>query len=159
MLRVDQVLGELRSPFVGKCSPVHFFWGSFDMAVTRFSGRPAPLHPGSGPPEALRVTQEAYSAEQFSAGWWPGGDGQESAFYSYHYPGLPALAEAAIRPDAAYFSSSHGEFLLPYEAVRTAANPRQDVLDFLQSTYAAAASIGHWDRPALERAETKTALN
>ncbi|MGI4865154.1 MAG: DUF5996 family protein [Janthinobacterium lividum] len=152
MLRVDRVLNEFRSPFLGKCSPVHFFWGSFDMAVTRFSGRPAPLHPGGGPHEALRVTQEAYSAEQFSVGWWPGGDGQESAFYSYHYPGLPTLAEAIIQPAAAYFGTQQGEFLLPYEAVRTAATPRQNVLDFLQSTYAAAADLAHWDRAALERA-------
>jgi hypothetical protein len=152
MLRVDQVLNEFRSPFLGKCSPVHFFWGSFDMAVTRFTGRPAPPHPGGGAHEALWVTQEAYSAEQFSAGWWPGGDGQESAFYSYHYPALPALVEADIKPTAAYFSLSHGEFLLPYEAVRTAANPRQDVLDFLQSTYEATANLAHWDRAALERA-------
>ena len=152
MLRVDRVLNEFRSPFLGKCSPVQFFWGSFDMAVTRFSGRPAPLHPGGGPHESLRVTQEAYSAEQFSVGWWPGGDGQEAAFYSYHYPGLSALAEAAIQPAAAYFGTQQGEFLLPYEAARTAANPRQDILDFLQSTYAAAANLAHWDRAALERA-------
>ncbi|WP_310391340.1 DUF5996 family protein [Hymenobacter sp.] len=152
MLRVDQVLSEFRSPFLGKCSPVHFFWGSFDMAVTRFTGRPAPPHPGGVLHEAPWVTQEAYSAEQCSAGWWPGSDDQESAFYCYHYPGLPTLTEANIKPSAAYFSAEHGEFLLPYEAVRTAANPRQDALDFLQSTYEAAATLAHWNRAALERA-------
>ncbi|WP_210513583.1 DUF5996 family protein [Hymenobacter terricola] len=151
LLRADQVLQEFRSRFLGKCSPVHFFWGSFDLAVTRFSGRPAPPHPGGMPHLADWVTRESYSAEQSAAGWWPGGNGQEAAFYSYAYPGNPELAHAKIQPAEAIFSPEMGEFFLPYEAARTAASPRQTVLDFLQSTYEAAATLARWDRPALER--------
>ena len=153
MLHADRVLNEFRGRFVGKCSPVHFFWGSFDLAVTRFSGRPAPPHPGGIPNLADWVTRESYSAEQFAVGWWPGGDGQEAAFYAYSYPGLPALAEAAIQPAEAFFSPEKGEFFLPYEVVRTAADPRQVLLDFAQSTYEAVAHLAHWDRAALERQE------
>jgi hypothetical protein len=141
-----------RACFTGKCSPVHFFWGSFDLAVTRFSGRPAPPHPGGIPHLADWVTRESYSAEQSAAGWWPGGNGQEAAFYSYAYPGNPSLAEAHIQPAEAFFSKEQGEFFLPYEAARRAANPPATVLDFLQTTYAAAADLAHWDRPTLERA-------
>ncbi|GAB2849672.1 DUF5996 family protein [Hymenobacter ruber] len=151
LLRADAVLNEFRGGFTGKCSPVHFFWGSFDLAVTRFSGRPAPPHPGGIPHLADWVTRESYSAEQSAAGWWPGGNGQAAAFYSYVYPGVPGLAEAVIKPAEAYFNPEMGEFLLPYEAARTAPNPRQTVLDFLQSTYAAAADLSNWDRAALER--------
>ena len=151
LMQADTVLQEFRSRFTGKCSPVHFFWGSFDLAVTRFSGRPAPPHPGGIPHLADWVTRESYSAEQCAVGWWPGGDGQEAAFYSYAYPGLPALAEAAIQPTAAFFDAEKGEFFLPYEAVRTAADPRQQLLDFAQSAYEAVATLAQWDRPALER--------
>jgi hypothetical protein len=152
LLLANNVLTEFRSRFVGKCSPVHFFWGSFDLAVTRFSGRPAPPHPGGIPHLADWVTRESYSAEQSAAGWWPGGNGQEAAFYSYAYPGNPSLAEAHIQPAEAFFSKEQGEFFLPYEAARRAANPPATVLDFLQTTYAAAADLAHWDRPTLERA-------
>lgn len=151
LLHADQVLTEFRGRFVGKVSPVHFFWGSFDLAVSRFSGRPAPEHPGGVPGLADWVTREAYSDELSSAGWWPGGDGQEAAFYSYAYPGPEGFAEAAVQPNGAVFSQELGEFVLPYERVRTAENPRQQVLDFLQSTYEAAADLAHWDRAALER--------
>jgi hypothetical protein len=151
LLRADAVLNEFRGDFTGKCSPVHFFWGSFDLAVTRFSGRPAPPHPGGIPHLADWVTRESYSAEQSAAGWWPGSNGQAAAFYSYVYPGVPGLAEAAIQPTEAFFNPEMGEFFLPYEAARTAPDPRQTVLDFLQSTYAAAATLSNWDRAALER--------
>ncbi|KUG08953.1 DUF5996 family protein [Solirubrum puertoriconensis] len=151
LLLSDEVLNEFRSGFVGKCSPVHFFWGSFDMAVTRFSGRPAPPHPGGVPNLADWVTREAYSAEVSSAGWWPGGNGAEAAFYSYAYPAPAGFANAPVQPAQAYFSTELGEFLLPYEAVRTATEPRQLVLEFLQSTYEAAAELAAWERSSLER--------
>ena len=153
LVQAHAVLEEFRSRFTGKCSPVHFFWGSFDLAVTRFSGRPAPPHPGGVPHLADWVTREAYSAEVSSAGWWPGGNGQEAAFYSYAYPTPPGFAETPVRPATAHFNAELGEFLLPYEAARTSADPRQAVLDFCQATYAAAADLAHWDRPALERKE------
>ncbi|QIL74964.1 DUF5996 family protein [Hymenobacter sp. HDW8] len=151
LLRADQVLQEFRSRFQGKCSPVHFFWGSFDLAVTRFSGRPAPPHPGGIPNLADWVTRESYSQEQIAAGWWPGGNGQEAAFYSYAYPSLPELANATIQPAGGFFSREMGEFLLPYEVARTAHDPQQAVLSFLQSTYEAAATLAHWDRAVLDR--------
>ncbi|MCC3156275.1 DUF5996 family protein [Hymenobacter sp. 15J16-1T3B] len=151
LLRADQLLAEFRGHFTGKASPVHFFWGSFDLAVTRFSGRPAPPHPGGVPNLADWVTREAYSAEVSSAGWWPGGNGQEAAFYSYAYPTPPGFATAPVRPAAASFNEQLGEFVLPYEAVRTAAEPQQLVREFLQSTYEAAANLAHWDRRTLER--------
>ncbi|MCB2406675.1 DUF5996 family protein [Hymenobacter lucidus] len=151
LLQADLLLNEFRGRFTGKCSPVHFFWGSFDLAVTRFSGRPAPPHPGGMPHLADWVTRESYSAEQIAAGWWPGGNGQEAAFYSYAYPGIPELAQAAVQPAEAFFSAEMGEFFLPYEAARTAASPRQAVLAFLQTTYEAAAHAAHWDRARLER--------
>ncbi len=150
LLAADGVLREFRSGFSGKCSPVHFFWGSFDLAVTRFSGRPAPAHPGGVPHLADWVTRASYNAELSSAGWWPGGDGAEAAFYSYAYPAPASFAGAPVRPATAAFNAEMGEFLLPYEAARTAADPRAAVLDFLQSTYEAAADLAHWDRAALE---------
>ena len=151
LLAADGVLRAFRSGFGGKCSPVHFFWGSFDLAVTRFSGRPAPPHPGGVPHLADWVTRASYDAELSSAGWWPGGDGAEAAFYAYAYPAPAGFAKAPVRPVPAAFNAEMGEFLLPYEAARTAPDPRAAVLDFLQSTYEAAANLGHWDRAALER--------
>lgn len=146
------VLAHFRSAFIGKVSPVHFFWGSFDLAVTRFSGRRAPLHPGGVPNLPDPVTREAYSHEVSSAGFWPGGGGvvEEPAFYSYAYPAPPGFAEAKVRPAAAYFHQALGEFILPYEAVRTSLYPDAMLMEFLQSTYAAAADLAHWDRTSLE---------
>jgi hypothetical protein len=147
-----RVLERFRGRFVGKCSPVHFFWGGFDLACTRFSGRRAPVHPGGVPHLADWVVREAYSHECISAGWWPGGGAvPEPAFYSYAYPEPPGFADARVRPDAAYYSRDLREFILPYEAVRTASDPAQMVLEFLQSTYEAGADLGGWDRRALER--------
>ena len=151
LVLASRVFAVFRGRFVGKASPVHFFWGSFDLAATRFSGRPAPPHPGA-PNIADRVTREAYSDEVSSCGLWPGGPGMEQpVFYSYAYPEPPGFAAAAVRPDAAFYSREFGEFLLPYDAVRAAAAPDALLLDFLQSTYAAAADLGGWDRPRLER--------
>jgi enamine deaminase RidA (YjgF/YER057c/UK114 family) len=147
LTQVDRVFKQFRSRFVGKASPAHFFWGSFDHAVTRFSGRPAPPRPGADP-----VTLEAYSHEVISAGFWPGsGPVQEAAFYAYASPEPKDFAAAVVQPAAAYYHRELGEFVLPYEAVRTAPSPDAMLLDFLQSTYAAAADLGHWDRAALER--------
>jgi Family of unknown function (DUF5996) len=151
LVDVDRVLKQFRSRFLGKASPVHFFWGSFDMAVTRFSGRPAPPHPGS-PHVADRVTREAYSHEVSSCGFWPGNGGfGQPAFYSYAYPEPAGLADAQIRPEAAYYSRDFHEFILPYDAVRQSAAPDQVLLEFLESTYAAAADLGYWNRAILER--------
>jgi hypothetical protein len=150
--RANAVLSRFRTAFLGKASPVHFFWGSFDLAVTRFSGRPAPRHPGGVPHLPDAVTREAYSHEVSSAGFWPGGGGpiDYPAFYSYAYPTPPGFGAASVRPAQAFFSKELGEFILPYDAVRTAANPPQTLLDFLQSTYERAAELGKWDRGALE---------
>jgi hypothetical protein len=152
LIQADRLLKEFRGRFVGKASPVHFFWGGFDLAVTRFSGRPAPLHPGGIPHIADRVMQEAYSQEVSSAGFWPG-DARfpEPAFYAYAYPAPAGFADAAVRPAAARYEPTLGEFLLPYAAVRSAPDPSADVLAFLQSTYEAAADLGKWDRARLER--------
>lgn len=140
-----------RTGFIGKASPVHFFWGSFDLAVTRFSGRAAPAHPGGVPGLPDNVTREAYSHEVSSAGFWPGSDAcPQAAFYSYAYPGPEGFADAAVRPDAARFDAGMGEFLLGYEAVRTAPDPQAALAEFLQSTYEAAADLANWDRAALE---------
>ncbi len=146
------VMSQFRTGFLGKASPVHFFWGSFDLAVTRFSGRRAPPHPGGVPNLPDSVAREAYSHEVSSAGFWPGGGGpmEEAAFYSYAYPAPEGFAAAKVKPAAAYFSQELGEFLLPYEAVRTARDPDGALMEFLQSTYAAAADLGHWDRAALD---------
>ena len=148
---VDRVLKRFRTGFLGKVSPVHLFWGSFDIAVTRFSGRSAPLHPGGIPALPDEVTCEAYSHEVSSAGFWPGGPGVDfPAFYSYAYPAPPGFADAAVEPEAAYFDTKLGEFLLPYDAVRQASNPETALIAFLESTYRAAAELGGWDRGALE---------
>jgi hypothetical protein len=152
LVQCDRVFKEFRARFIGKCSPVHFFWGSFDLAVTRFSGREAPPHPGGVPNFPDWVAREAYSHEVSSAGFWPGGGGvDEAAFYSYAYPAPAGFAEAGIRPDGAFWSEPLAEFLLPYHAVQQASSPDEVLLDFLQSTYEAAADLGAWDRAALER--------
>ncbi|MGP0058809.1 MAG: DUF5996 family protein [Beijerinckiaceae bacterium] len=151
LLQVDRVFKIFRTGFIGKSSPVHFFWGSFDLAVTRFSGRRAPLHPGGIPNLADEVVREAYSHEVSSAGFWPGGGPIEyAAFYSYAYPAPTDYRSAAVRPEAAFFSEDLQEFVLPYDAVRTAEAPDSMLLEFLQSTYLAAADAGNWDRAALE---------
>jgi hypothetical protein len=149
--RADYVLQVLRSDFVGKSSPVHFFWGSFDLAVTRFSGRGAPRHPGA-PNVADSVTREAYSHEVSSAGFWPGGPAlPEPIFYSYAYPEPAGFKDARVAPARAYYNKDFGEFILPYEAVRTSETHLNDVLQFFNETYEAAADLGKWDRAALER--------
>jgi hypothetical protein len=150
LVRADRVFKIFRTGFLGKASPVHFFWGSFDLAVTRFSGRPAPLHPGGIPGLPDAVAREAYSHEESSAGFWPGNDAHpEAAFYAYAWPEPPGFRSADPGPDAVY-DELLGEFLLPYEAVRTSTDPQARLLDFLSRTYAAAADAGRWDRPALE---------
>ena len=151
LVQVDRVLKQFRTAFLGKASPVHLFWGSFDLAVTRFSGRTAPRHPGGVPGLPDAVTREAYSHEVSSAGFWPGGSGvDEAAFYSYAYPAPEGFAQAKVRPAEARFDPKLGEFLLPYEAVRRSRDPESALLDFLWSTYEAAATLGRWDRAALE---------
>ena len=155
--QADRVFKRFRSGFVGKQSPVHFFWGSFDLAVTRFSGRPAPRHPGGAPNCADYVMVEAYSHECSSAGFWPGSDVvEEAAFYAYAYPEPEGYSAHAVRPAAAYYHPKAREFILPYDAVRTSADPDGTVLAFLQSTYEAAAALGHWDRASLERSAAVT---
>jgi hypothetical protein len=151
LLEVDRVLHLFRKGFVGKCSPVHFWWGGFDMSCTRFSGQRAPLHPGGIPHLPAFVAREGYSHECSSAGWWPGGGGFEAAFYSYTYPEPAGFVEAAVAPAGAYYDPNLKEFILPYEVVRTAANPDEALLAFLQSTYEAGAELGGWDRASLER--------
>jgi hypothetical protein len=149
--QTDRVFAKFRTAFLGKSSPVHFFWGSFDLAVTRFSGRSAPRHPGGVPNLPDAVAQEAYSHEVSSAGFWPGGGAIDyPAFYSYAYPTPAGFSRARVRPGAAFFSEQLGEFILPYDAVRTAADPDNALLDFLQSSYEAAANAAKWDRAALE---------
>ena len=152
LLSASQVFAHFRTGFLGKTSPVHFFWGSFDLAVTRFSGRLAPRHPGGIPHLADAVAQEAYSHEVSSAGFWPGGGGpiDYAAFYSYAYPAPDGFSAAKVRPAAAFFSKELGEFLLPYDSVRTARDPEAALMEFLQSTYAAAADLAKWDRRTLE---------
>lgn len=149
LIQAHRVIGEFRSYFIGKVSPVHFFWGSFDMACTRFSGRPAPEHPGGAPNCADWVMVEGYSHELSSCGFWPGG-GAEGAFYAYAYPEPEGFADYRVGPDAAFYSADFRQFLLPYEVVRTAAEPDRALMDFLQSTYAAAADLAGWDRAGLE---------
>jgi hypothetical protein len=153
LLQATNVLQRFRTGFVGKCSPVHFWWGSFDLSCTRFSGRPAPPHPGGIPHLADRVTREAYSQECCSAGWWPGdtASGAEAAFYSYAYPEPPGFGERRVAPAAAYYDATLHEFLLPYDAARRDAAPEGRILEFFDSTYDAAADLGDWDRAALER--------
>ncbi len=150
--RIVPIFERFRAGFLGKASPVHFFWGSFDLAVTRFSGRPAPPHPGGLPGLPDRITREAYSHEVSSAGFWPGGvTAAEPIFYSYAYPEPPGFRGSGDDLKGAIFDATLGEFVLPYEAVRTAADPEAELMDFLQSTYDAAANLAHWDRAALER--------
>jgi hypothetical protein len=157
LVHADRVLKEFRGRFLGKASPVHFFWGSFDLAVTRFSGRPAPPHSGTAPNLANWVMREAYSHEVSSCGFWPGNSGttgaviNEAMFYSYAYPSPSGFGQARVTPAAAHWSEALGEFMLPYEAVRRSATPDAMLLEFLESSYAAAADLGHWDRTALER--------
>jgi len=150
LVQTDRVFKQFRSRFCGKCSPVHFFWGSFDLAVTRFSGRAAPPHPGGIPHLPDAVTREAYSQEVSSLGFWPGNEAMpEPIFYSYAYPEPPGFSSAEIQPAAASYNPQLKEFVLPYEAVRTAADPDEVLLQFAQSAYDAAASLGKWDREAL----------
>lgn len=150
LVQMDRVFKRFRSDFHGKCSPVHFFWGSFDMAVTRFSGRTAPPHPGGVPNFPDWVAREAYSHEVSSAGFWPGGDDADAVFYSYAYPKPDGFENASVRPSAASWSDELGEFVLPYAAVRAAADPDADLMVFLESTYDAAADLAKWDRASLE---------
>ena len=145
------VMEDFRGRFVGKCSPVHLFWGAMDLAVTRFSGRPAPEHPGGVPQLPDWITREAYSHEVSSAGFWAGGESHpHPIYYSYAYPSPTGYAEARIRPEAARWDAGLSEYVLPYEAMRTGGAPREDLMAFLESTYVAAADLGGWDRPRLE---------
>jgi uncharacterized protein DUF5996 len=155
LVQADRVLKEFRGRFIGKCSPVHFWWGGFDLACTRFSGRRAPTHPGGFPNLPDFVTREAYSHECISAGWWPGGGPiPEPAFYAYAYPEPPGCPDAVVRPAAARYDRTMHEWILPYDALRDAADPDAALMEFLQSTYDAAAGLGAWDRAALERSST-----
>ena len=149
LVKIDEVLKDFRAGFIGKVSPVHFFWGSFDMAVTRFSGKPAPERP-----EADLITREAYSHEVISHGFWPGNKDMEAAFYSYTAPEPDGLADAKVQPAATFYSKEQKEFFLPYEAVRepdASGSPEKKLLDFLETTYDAGAKLAGWDRAALER--------
>ena len=149
---IHNVFLKFRSEFIGKCSPVHFFWGAFDIALTRFSGKKAPLHPGEAPNMPKEVMQEAYSQEVSSCGFWPGGDTfPQPIFYSYCYPTPGAFSKYKISPESAFWSDEVGEFVLPYESVRQADNPEKTLMEFLQSTYEAAAVTGNWDRENLEK--------
>ncbi|WP_373523399.1 DUF5996 family protein [Aquiflexum sp.] len=151
MLKANQVFSDFRGGFLGKSSPVHLFWGAFDLAVTRFSGRPAPLHQGGLPNMPLEVMQEAYSQEVFSAGFWPGSQDFPPAFYTYAYPADPAFGQQKVLPDEAFYSPEMGEFFLKYEDVRQSEDPEGMLLSFLQSSYEAAAVTSNWDRDKLER--------
>lgn len=151
LVRIDAVFKRWRTGYLGKVSPVHLFWGALDLAVTRFSGRPAPRHPGGVPALPDAVTREAYSHEVSSAGFWAGGNGIDyPAFYSYAYPMPPGFADALVLPQEARFDRPLGEFLLPYDVVRTSRDPEATLMAFLSTTYAAAADLGQWDRAALE---------
>lgn len=151
LVQADRVLKLFRTRFIGKCSPVHFFWGSFDLAVTRFSGRRAPEHPGGVPNFPDWVAREAYSHEVYSCGFWPGNEAVPyPAFYAYAYPAPNGFADAAVEPSSAFFDGKLGEFILPYEAVAKAPDPDGLLLEFLQSSYEAAANLGGWNRSALE---------
>ena len=152
LVQADRVLKAFRAGYLGKSSPVHLFWGGLDLAVTRFSGRPAPLHPGGIPNLPDWVTREAYSHEVSSCGFWAGGGAlSHAAFYAYSYPEPPGFAQAVVRPQGAYYNTDLREFILPYDVVRESAAPDDTLLAFLQSTYEAAANLGQWDRKALER--------
>ncbi len=149
LLQTTRVFTIFRARFQGKVSPIHLFWGAMDLACTRFSGRSAPEHP-SMPGLADRVTRDAYSHEVSSCGFWPGAPGIEAFFYSYAYPEPPGYREYSIAPSQGRFDANFGEFILPYEAMRLSSDPDAALLDFLQSTYEAAANCAHWDRAALE---------
>jgi hypothetical protein len=152
LVQADRVFRTFRSGFLGKCSPVHYFWGAPDLAVTRFSGRAAPPHPGGIPHLPDAVTREAYSAEVSSCGFWPGGGAiAYPAFYAYAYPEPAGFAQASVQPAEAFYSTDLREFILPYDAVRQSASPDRLLLTFLQSTYEAAANRAGWDRTSLER--------
>jgi hypothetical protein len=152
LVQCDRVLKQFRSGFIGKCSPVHLFWGALDLAVTRFSGRRAPTHPGGVPNLPDWVTREAYSHEVSSCGFWPGGGAiSYPAFYSYAYPEPAGFSEQPVKPDAAFYSTDLREFILPYDVVRQSASPDETLLEFLQTTYEAAARLANWDRGSLER--------
>jgi hypothetical protein len=152
LARIVPIFERFRAGFLGKASPVHFFWGSFDLAVTRFSGREAPQHPGGIPGLPDRITREAYSHEESSAGFWPGGvTAADPIFYCYAYPEPEGFRAANVAPAAARFDETLGEFVLPYEEVRRSANPEAELMAFLQSSYDVAADLLHWDRNALER--------
>jgi hypothetical protein len=158
LVQVDRILKQFRVRFIGKCSPVHFFWGGPDLAVTRFSGRRAPQHPGGIPNLPDWVTREAYSHEVSSCGFWPGGGPiPYPAFYSYAYPEPKGFAGAVVKPEEAFYSNDLREFILPYDVVRQAPSPDDVLLAFLQTTYEAAATLGNWDRASLERAGDPTA--
>jgi hypothetical protein len=152
LVQSTRVFRVFRARFIGKCSPVHFFWGAADLAVTRFSGRRAPRHPGGIPNLPDWVTREAYSHEVSSCGFWPGGGAiPHAAFYSYAYPEPAGYAESPIEPEAAFYSSDLREFILPYDVVRESKSPDERLLEFLQTTYEAAADLAKWDRGSLER--------
>ena len=147
LVRTEGVMRQHRTRFIGKSSPIHFFWGSFDLALSFFSGRPAPERP-----DADSITREAYSHEEISCGFWPGSEqAPQAAFYAYSAPAPEGLAEAHVQPSAASYDRDLGEFLLPYDAIRTAANPAGELLAFFTSTYEAGATLAHWDRATLER--------
>jgi hypothetical protein len=151
LVQIDRVLKDFRTSFLGKVSPVHLFWGSFDLAVTRFSGRAAPLHPGGIPALPDAVTREAYSHEVSSAGFWPGGGPVDyPAFYSYAYPAPDGFSTESVSPGEAFFDEKAGEFILPYDAVRNASDPEAVLLGFLESTYDAEARLAKWDRASLD---------
>lgn len=154
LVHADRVFKQFRARFIGKCSPVHFFWGSFDLAVTRFSGRMAPEHPGGVPNLPDWVVREAYSHEVSSCGFWPGnGQLPKAVFYSYAYPEPEGFKTARVRPAGAAYNSELGEFIIPYDDVRQSPSPKLTLLEFLQSTYEAAADFGAWERSSLERPE------
>jgi hypothetical protein len=154
LVQIDRVLKEFRSRFIGKCSPVHLFWGALDLAVTRFSGRSAPRHPGGIPHLPDWVTREAYSHEVSSCGFWPGSAAiPYPAFYSYAYPEPAGFSAVPVKPEAAFYSADLREFILPYDVVRRSPSPDQTLLDFLQATYEAAATLANWDRGSLERGD------
>lgn len=150
LVNSERVMQQFRAGFRGKCSPVHFFWGSFDLAVTRFSGRTAPEHPGGFPNMPDWITREAYSHEVSSCGFWPGGQGQEAIYYSYAYPSPDGFADQPVKPAVASWHKDLGEFVLPYAAIQASATPAADLLAFFQSTYEAAAEKAAWDRHGLE---------
>lgn len=151
LTNVSRVFAKFQSGFTGKVSPIHFFWGAFDLAVTRFSGRPAPKHPGGIPNCPDRVMEEAYSHELSSAGFWPGTGLGEAAFYAYAYSEPKGYRTAGIQPEEAWYSEELGEYLLTYETVQQAPNPDELLLQFLESTYEAAATHGNWNKKALEK--------